>query len=633
MGMSPTSPLLPNGSCPIIKVRFVTMIKRVPSELQRKRGVQSSCVEEVQTASLLIKEMPPIYKRRHPNPQLACQSMCSAFSSSLRDKCTGYTIYLNLTERGESFCKLHGYFQRHTSVPGGGSECADGKCYQFSNGAYSTPHWAGNVLGGVTWVRLATLNPVSQSVECWANTQAVPHRTTTPPTVTTTTTTVTSTTPAGSAGPTTTPHSRPRPSPIPGSFHARTTTMVVLVTVAAVVATIVIAMVAGKRAMRSRTRANRFRASGGSSGGDGAGLMATVKEELVVATVKEELVVTIKKGIGDAAGAHSAVRLPGTYSPGMPLSSSTAAGSPAPPPPPAAKRRAPGAALSSPVMNDKTLPDLLPEVASSELFFDPSLVPPIASPRIGVNASFVVRNNGSSNGTGGGAAEPPPPPYSKYSALAIDTSVLIRGSGSSSGSGSGMGMDTMLDSVMPSTPQAAFAAASVSAGVDIAFAAAATEVTPNRQGATSEVHPLAIGEAKSETKYDHFIESLSLLKDQAERAVLARNKVAEEEQVRVEAAAAAAGAAAAADVTRKRCINADGTFHVWVLELGAKQRNQLVGTLALTPTEKYELIKACRHHKQHKSKRKYAARKRAEVAAKFPPLPGGKGGPGGASNA
>lgn len=117
------------------------------------------------------------------------------------------------------------------------------------------------------------------------------------------------------------------------------------------------------------------------------------------------------------------------------------------------------------------------------------------------------------------------------------------------------------------------------------------------------------------SKYAKFMDDCCLLEEAAKREVLAQKEAKEKETHDAEAAAISVGEEAGAAVARAQCFKPDGKYQSWVLEMGTKERNKLVGTLRLTPHEKYELIKQCRHHKQYRSKRKKAALKAAQKKA------------------
>lgn len=122
--------------------------------------------------------------------------------------------------------------------------------------------------------------------------------------------------------------------------------------------------------------------------------------------------------------------------------------------------------------------------------------------------------------------------------------------------------------------------------------------------------------------------------DWLKREQIALLKIQKENEAAAAYDAAVAAAAASAAAARERGMYPDGTFQTWLLELTTKARNVVVKEMGLTGDEKFQLITACRQHKQNKSKQKYYRNmsKKGPDLAKDAPAKCSVGG-GGASSA
>jgi len=54
----------------------------------------------------------------------------------------------------------------------------------------------------------------------------------------------------------------------------------------------------------------------------------------------------------------------------------------------------------------------------------------------------------------------------------------------------------------------------------------------------------------------------------------------------------------------EKVVAQNGRYRDWVLDLGTKERNEVINALGLLKTERNKLIRACRHHKQKRARRK-----------------------------
>ena len=69
--------------------------------------------------------------------------------------------------------------------------------------------------------------------------------------------------------------------------------------------------------------------------------------------------------------------------------------------------------------------------------------------------------------------------------------------------------------------------------------------------------------------------------------------------------------------TNQQIYTRGGDFKEWVLELGAKSRNQLCARVHLGKTEKAELVESARRHKHCNSQRRYASKMKSVKISKW----------------